>query len=335
MNKETQLDHLRERLLSHARLLVPLSPSHLMQQRDAFRKLPVDLCTALLVHRAEALSWLSDKAEKENLPRSLVFMEELMSEALLTSHPYLLLDQEHWQSWRTLHDTLQQAVTAVVGAAKHPDDLKQRLAEVLSRYADGLLGFLNEVGSQQEAGEDFLEQLPPCALYRPETQLSVLSLDTESLKEPILDLGCGREAKLFTYLNERNRRVVGVDRFVEPSSNRLRVDWFELPLGAPIWGTIIAHQSVSLHFLHHHLRQNPVAMEYARLMMRLLASLKVGGRLIYAPSLPFFEPLLDDREFQVRHYPITLPGNIRPPQLPDLAEAPLNATHIERLGQLH
>ena len=335
MNQESRLDHLRTLLLDHARQLVPLSPSHVRACRERFPQLSGELPALLLSERAAALEWLSKQAEGENLPQALVFVEELMSEALLTGHPYLLLSQDHWRRWRTLHEALIKSLASLLRAARTPDDLAQRLHEVLSRYLDGLLVFLDDAGTEQHAGDAFLEQLPPCALYSPETQLSVLSLDATSLREPILDLGCGREARLFHHLTERGLRVVGVDRFVDPAPSLLRLDWFGFPLGAPLWGTILAHQSVSLHFLHHHLRQSPAALDYARLMMRLLNSLKPGGRLVYAPGLPFFEPLLDELEYRIHRFPITLPAGVRPLHVPDLAGAPLVACHIERLGSVH
>ena len=64
--------------------------------------------------------------------------------------------------------------------------------------------------------------------------------------------------------------------------------WFDFNPGQT-WGTIIAHQSISTHFIYNYLHNSDKAKRYADLFMTLLSALEVHGSLYYAPGVPFFE----------------------------------------------
>ncbi|WIJ26449.1 class I SAM-dependent methyltransferase [Devosia sp. RR2S18] len=138
---------------------------------------------------------------------------------------------------------------------------------------------------------------PVCSNYSPELQLQVLGIRSEEIKEPVLDLGCG-DGSLVRYLCDRGLTATGIDR--NAPDGLLSGEWFDAPLGSGQWGTIIAHQSVSLHFRSAHHASASRASDYARLYLRILHALRPGGRFLYAPSLPFFEHVLPS-EFLVSH----------------------------------
>jgi hypothetical protein len=173
------------------------------------------------------------------------------------------------------------------------------------------------------------------AEYSPELQLSVLGLRLEELDEPILDLGCGERAELVCYLRKHGKAAVGIDRYLSVEEGAREADWFSLPLLPDNWGMVIAHQSFSLHFLHHHLGSGAQVERYARRYREILGAVKRGGAFVYAPGLPFLEPLLSDQEFRVTRLGVS--GIPNDPALTArwvalLGESPLYTCRVERIG---
>jgi len=130
---------------------------------------------------------------------------------------------------------------------------------------------------------------PVCAEYTPSMQLQFLNLEPAVLMGPVLDLGCG-DGRLVRHLRDMGIEATGIDR--NAPEDLITGDWFDAPLAPGRWGTILAHQSVSLHFIYAHLHSDARAGRYAALYMRILKSLRPGGSFVYAPSLPFFEPVV-------------------------------------------
>ncbi|HTM93283.1 MAG TPA: hypothetical protein VL095_12745 [Flavisolibacter sp.] len=138
-----------------------------------------------------------------------------------------------------------------------------------------------------------------CAEYNAITQLAALGINEQNLKEPILDIGCGKEHRLVTYLKTKGYEAWGIDREAEPNSNILKKSWFEYEYGNLRWGTIISHLSFTNHFRHHHLKSSGDHVRYAKTFIAILKSLQVGGKFHYAPDLPFIELFLDDSQYQI------------------------------------
>jgi hypothetical protein len=129
------------------------------------------------------------------------------------------------------------------------------------------------------------------AEYSPGLQFAVLGLDR--VETPVLDVGCGASGALVAHLRAAGIEAVGMDRDAQAPGTAAG-DWLTQDYGRGVWGTVISHLGFSLHFLHHHLSDHELAFDYARAYMRILASLKVGGRFVYAPALPFLEEVLGD-----------------------------------------
>ncbi|MCB0181378.1 MAG: class I SAM-dependent methyltransferase [Anaerolineae bacterium] len=144
------------------------------------------------------------------------------------------------------------------------------------------------------AGHDLLKTVP-CDEYSPLFQLSLLHIDAATLMEPILDIGCGASGALVDYLLAQGHTAFGLDRLAPTRPQFSQHDWFTFDYGQNQWGTIIAHQSFSTHFIYAHLHSDDQADQFARLYMKLLAGLKPGGALYYAPGLPFIEEHLTAR----------------------------------------
>jgi SAM-dependent methyltransferase len=153
--------------------------------------------------------------------------------------------------------------------------------------------------------EKLAKTLRECAQYSPEFQLELLGVGADALPDPILDLGCGQDAALVHWLREQGRDAFGIDlRAEDCTSYILRADWLSFPLESEHWATIISHQGFSNHFLNHHLRRNGRPERYARRYLAILRALKPGGSFLYAPGLPFFEPLLPSDVFHVERRPV-------------------------------
>jgi SAM-dependent methyltransferase len=155
---------------------------------------------------------------------------------------------------------------------------------------------------------------PLCATYSPELQLPILRLDARDMPGPVLDLGCGEAGALVHRLRALGRDDTwGVDAFCETGGPLIRGSWFDAPLAPGAWGTIIAHQSFSLHFLRAHLRGfEAEATHFARTYMRILQALKPGGIFAYAPALPFFEDCLPANQWEVMRRALPIPASSSP-----------------------
>jgi hypothetical protein len=141
-----------------------------------------------------------------------------------------------------------------------------------------------------------------CSEYSAELQLEILQIDYTSLMEPILDIGCGKEAKLVRFLRSKGLEAYGFDRLAVDESFIHRNDWLESDYVPGKWGTIISNLGFSNHFHHHHLRTDGNFLGYAQKYMEILNSLMVGGQFHYAPGLPFIEQYLSAEKYRLTTY---------------------------------
>lgn len=131
-----------------------------------------------------------------------------------------------------------------------------------------------------------------CAEYTPKFQLSLLHIHLSTLKQPLLDVGCGKRGSLVQFLRENGIEAYGIDRNVQNLNYLQKTNWFDYTFPPNSWGTIISHMAFSNHFRHHHLRIDGNFESYAKKYMEILKSLQCGGSFIYAPSLSFIEDIL-------------------------------------------
>ncbi len=200
------------------------------------------------------------------------------------------------------------------------DELSELAAAALERLFDALEGALTEdavaeaAAAQLQGILDWLARREPaadvtsaalvrsqvvCSEYSPELQLRVLGIDVDDLLEPVLDLGCGEEARLVQYLRQRGIEAFGIDRVARSAPFVLPGDWFTRRLEPRTLGTVVSHMALSNHFVHQDRRGGPEAALYAHKYMEVLRSLLPGGLFAYAPSLPFIEEHLPEDEYTV------------------------------------
>lgn len=195
------------------------------------------------------------------------------------------------QIYRLLINELGSSDAAVDVSQRHYGRLKQWLAGVDPLMPDIYKG-----------AAEFAEPVT-CAFYRPAFQLALYGIDAGSIKGPVLDVGCGAEGQLPRYLRSCGIEAHGFDRLIAvPEPWLQESDWFSFDFVPASWQFIFANQSFSLHFNHFHQRAaGEGALSYARLFMKILHSLKPGGRFVYAPALPFIESALSAGQFMVSH----------------------------------
>jgi hypothetical protein len=157
--------------------------------------------------------------------------------------------------------------------------------------------------------------------------LKILGIELENIKEPVLDIGCGKTGRLVNYLNDKGIESCGVDRIVAYSEHLIEADWLEFPLIPAYWGTIVLHMAFSNHFIFQHLYKNGKPEPYARRYKATLTALQPGGSFYYSPGLPFIERLLPVLSFTVVRRRIATAEHIQA-ELGDRSENALYATQI-------
>jgi hypothetical protein len=162
-----------------------------------------------------------------------------------------------------------------------------------------------------------------CSEYSPEMQLSALNVNLSGLLEPILDIGCGYNARLVNFLKSQKKEAFGLDRIINEEKDYLiNSDWLTFYFMPESWGTVIAHMSFTNHFLHHHLRKDGKYIDYAKKYTQILTSLKKGGSFIYAPSVPFIEEYVEREKFTIEK---------REPGYSSIKETELGVTIITKI----
>lgn len=156
-----------------------------------------------------------------------------------------------------------------------------------------------------------------CEEYSPQLQIDLLRLAPLTLKQPILDVGCGSKAALVRYLRSLGLEASGIDRDIEQAEPYLQpTDWFDLPFVPNSWGTIVSNMSFSNH-LSYARRYDPVlAKSYLAKFDEILTSLVPGGTFAFAPGITGIER--------------RLPAAYRVKQIPFVKG--INCTRITRLA---
>lgn len=139
-----------------------------------------------------------------------------------------------------------------------------------------------------------------CAEYSAQLQVDLLKLDIGSLKQPILDAGCGGGANLVRYLGSLGLEAYGIDRvLLKPEKYLQQTDWFDYSFAPHTWGTIVSNMAFSNHLLYTYRHDSGQLGPYLRKFIEILESLLPGGSFHYAPGIPFIEQRLDTTKYQV------------------------------------
>lgn len=156
--------------------------------------------------------------------------------------------------------------------------------------------FLKRINSNEEKMvKTFL-----CCEYSGEFQLNLFNIKFEDIIGPVLDIGCGEHANLVNFLNNNGIIATGIDRKITRRQHTIECDWFDYSFKEKEYGVIFSNNAFPIHFINS-LNNNQNIPMYTRLFFRILNSLKEGGYFYYAPSIPFIEKYINDKEYTVSY----------------------------------
>jgi len=304
MNTNPDSRDIRNREVDHGllRLIAQRYESHIsrdlkdyLESNYLFRESDPEFAQYLWEHRVAVLDNLRYETTRAAIIATVV---EKTTGFTWSRNQFVPVSAEAFRILRAIYDTMLRESQDVLSSAASLRAMEEGVMHVLNNHHDRLRLFFAALCAETAGASSPTEVLlrsVPCEQYSPEAQLSILALDEHDLLEPILDIGCGSNGSLVQWLRARGLDATGVDRTVPSVPGFLNADWHDAPLDPGTWGTVVAHQSLSLHFLFHHNNGTTVSTRLASLYMRILASLKTGGRFCYAPSIPEFESVLAQR----------------------------------------
>ena len=258
-----------------------------------FHRIAKEQLEFMFTHRLEIIEHLG-QADAVN---------ELVAHCMVSAKRYTY-ERNQFVNFTAEYDELQNAeftdfvhqIRAALQKSKTEAELETEMVTVLKVHHERLRLIMASYCVTYQGGSlkgNPLLQTVPCEEYSAEFQLTVLGLELHELVEPILDIGCGSKGTLVNYLCGQGIAAFGVDRLAPGAPFFFRSDWFDFDYSSQPWGSILAHQSLSTHFIYSYLHQ-PVSIEkFAQLTMKVIDSLRAGSFLSYAPGLPFFESQIE------------------------------------------
>ncbi|MBO5476786.1 MAG: hypothetical protein J6A15_03410 [Clostridia bacterium] len=137
--------------------------------------------------------------------------------------------------------------------------------------------------------------------YSPEFILEILNVDENELKGKSLDLGCGKKGELVEYLAAKGMDAYGMDMECEDTDRLEQEDWLVKNYPEKEYDLITANLTFTKHFneANSEEQNDQECFEYAQAYMKILNSLKVGGKWHYVPAVTFIEELLPEDKFEV------------------------------------
>lgn len=195
------------------------------------------------------------------------------------------LEEIYRQTWRTM---LRSGEIQATLKEYHYPQLSHWVATLYPQ------SFLEKLKSTPDIGHVV------CAEYSAQLQIELLGLDVVSIKEPLLDIGCGAHANLVRYLRTLGVEAYGLDRSLEVRAPYLEaLDWFERSFQPHTWGTIVSNMAFSNHFVFVARCDRAQFESYLLQTNAILDALVAGGSFHYAPSLPFIEQRLSPAQYKV------------------------------------
>lgn len=293
--------HLKQQALERFDYFGELPITTLMSPSAVFQQVPEERIDFLQSHQDGISQWLRHNVTPVSQGAMLDFFMRHILDYLYRHNQYLTISPQRQRHLQAVYARFIRDYLRPVCTLQDSDTLRQELASALAGHQLDLAQVVAEIG-HDNGGLTFALAEPVCSQYSPELQLALLSLDDAALLDPILDLGCGRAARLVEFLRDLGQAVCGIDRSAVETPHVFKMDWFTFPLEHVQWGTVLSHMAFSVHFLHHHLRRGGQPERYAQRYMAILRALKIGGCFAYTPGLPFVENLLPPDQYHVERY---------------------------------
>lgn len=175
-------------------------------------------------------------------------------------------------------------------------DLDMPYEKIALEHFTKVRNFINSYTSRVDSEEEVA-----AAKYSPEFILEILDIKENELKGKSLDLGCGKNGELVQYLLDRGMDAYGIDMECEDSDRLEQEDWLTKEYPENEYDLITANLTFSKYFneANSEEQNDQECFEYAQTYMKILNSLKVGGKWHYVPAVTFMEELLPEDKFEV------------------------------------
>ena len=180
------------------------------------------------------------------------------------------------------------------------DILNEELSmiQISKNHFERIKNYISDIGKDKcECGHN--HEHVEIVGYSPEFILGILGVDEKEIKGKELDIGCTKNADLVKYLRSKNIEAYGIDIDVEENEFLENEDWLEKDFGKEEYDMVFSNIAFTKHFLRNHLSDEGEYMDYATTFMRILESLKIGGKFFYVPSVEFIEELLPEDKYEV------------------------------------
>ncbi|MBS4174454.1 class I SAM-dependent methyltransferase [Bacillus sp. FJAT-49736] len=247
----------------------------------------------LLIQKAKEISmFITDAKVMGTYKRLVRYISNQSIKVFFEVNQYLDFNRE---SYRVLQNIYGNLLEAICKLANQKEITEKDINHLFLVHYKNLQAFLlesngTEIFKKYRKTPVLFEV--KCAEYTPEFQMKVLNINLDTIKQPVLDIGCGPQTRLVRFLRKNGIQAFGMDRNLNSSNYLIDMNWLECPFKPNRWGTIISHMAFSNHFTHHHLKADGNFERYAQKYMEILNSLKHGGSFIYAPGLSFIEEAL-------------------------------------------
>jgi hypothetical protein len=244
-------------------------------------------------------------ADEDKFDRLVDLFVNQSIEFTYASNQFVQIDAREETVMRTIYTQYLREMGQMLERSASPEAIASGLNNLVAGHFQDLRAnitrfFDPEVRTNPDA--NVILHKVVCADYTPKLQVEILGL--HDLIEPVLDLGCGKEGGLVTYLRAAGLQATGVDRVVADRPGLVQAGWLDFPLAPESWGTVISHMAFSNHFIFQHLYQRGSVEPYARRYMTILRSLKPGGSFYYTPGLPFIEAYLPAEQYRLTRKPV-------------------------------
>lgn len=209
----------------------------------------------------------------------------------IMNNQYLELSKNEYSRILSIYIELVQKLRGIANGSRS----KTQVRTIVKEHRTKLIELLSEKAEK-------IDVIVPCAEYTNGFQQKILRLDSDSLMQPVLDIGCGRKASLIKDLRKKGIKAFGFDQYISKEAYILCDNWLEYKFEPNSWGTIISHMSFTNHYRRCITYKSKDQSKYETKFFEILESLKKGGSFIYCPSLPEVEKYVDKEKFEVKHF---------------------------------
>ena len=209
------------------------------------------------------------------------------------NNQYIYLSKNEYNSIHNLYKELIYNLRALNINDVSYDDIKA----IVKNHREKLIGIIT---SKADAIERDI--IIPCSEYSADLQLKILRIDQNNISDPIIDIGCGKEAKLVKLLEKEHKNVYGIDQYYSKHANIICNNWLDFYFAPNTWGTIISHMAITNHFRRSITFKTDEMKQYMIKYKEILASLKIDGKFIYCPKIPEIEKALITAGYEITYY---------------------------------